>query len=98
MHLDDLLQQGREIWGHDTLTLHEIIIRLCVVQGDLSRLERDRSENKPLNETELQKELGNVIFSMIRWCNDLGYDPKECINLAIQAQIAYQKRQENHKS
>ena len=92
MTVDNLLKNGREIWGDESLTLEEIIVRLNVVQGDISRLARDASEHKPLDEVALQKELGNVIFSMIRWCDDLGYSPKDCIKLAQQAQIAYQKR------
>ena len=37
-------------------------------------------------EEELKKELGNIIFSTIRWCDDLGLDVMECLELAIEAQ------------
>ena len=40
----------------------------------------------PHTDEELKKELGNIIFSTIRWCDDLGYDPEECIRLAIDSQ------------
>jgi len=30
--------------------------------------------------------LGNTIFSTIRFCDDLGFDPEECIELAIKCQ------------
>lgn len=35
---------------------------------------------------ELKKELGNIIFSTIRWVDDLGLDVLECLDLAIEAQ------------
>lgn len=90
--IDDLLQQARKIWGDERLSLEEIIIRLGVVTGDLHRLARDRAEGQSVDEAELKKELGNVLFSTIRWCDDLGLSPTECIELAKQAQINYQQR------
>jgi len=30
-----------------------------------------------------------MITSTIRWCDDLGYDPQDCINLALKAQKKY---------
>jgi len=39
----------------------------------------------------LKKELGNMIFSNIRWCDDLGYDPEECIKIAIDCQEKFVK-------
>jgi hypothetical protein len=35
---------------------------------------------------QLKKELGNIIFSTIRWIDDLGLDVLECLDLAIEAQ------------
>lgn len=40
---------------------------------------------------ELKKELGNVLFSTIRWIDDLGFDPLECLDLAIEAQESFAK-------
>ena len=37
-------------------------------------------------EREFKKELGNIIFSTIRWIDDLGLDVLECLDLAIEAQ------------
>jgi hypothetical protein len=91
MDVNKLLQKARSIWGNDKLSLDEILIRQGVTIGDLHRLARDNDEGQPLDETELKKELGNVIFSTIRWCDDLGYSPEECIELAIQAQIKYRQ-------
>jgi len=93
MNIDQLLQEARDIWGNDTLTLEEIIVRLNVVVGDVSRYARDHAEGSPAQESELKKELGNLIFSLIRWCDDLGFTPEECITLAKQAQTAYRQRQ-----
>jgi hypothetical protein len=91
MDITTLLQEARAIWGDDKLTLDEILIRQGVTIGDLHRLARDHDEGQPLNETELKKELGNVIFSTIRWCDDLGYTPEECIELAKKAQAKYRQ-------
>jgi hypothetical protein len=40
---------------------------------------------------ELKKELGNIIFSTIRWIDDLGLDVLECLDLAIEAQEKFAK-------
>ncbi|HVX47779.1 MAG TPA: hypothetical protein VHA05_00255 [Candidatus Saccharimonadales bacterium] len=92
MSIDELLKKAREIWGGQKLTLEEIIVRQGVAIGDIHRYARDKSEGKEVDEAELKKELGNIIFSTIRWCDDLGYSPEECIELAQEAQIAYRKR------
>jgi hypothetical protein len=91
MDIDALLREARSIWGDDKLSLDEILIRQGVTIGDLHRLARDHDEGQTLNEAELKKELGNVIFSTIRWCDDLGYNPKDCIELAKKAQIKYRQ-------
>jgi hypothetical protein len=44
------------------------------------------------SEEDLKKELGNIIFSTIRFADKLGYKPKECIKIAIEAQRKFQKR------
>jgi hypothetical protein len=84
--------QARQIWGDDKLTLPEILVRLMVGVGDLARLIRDTYTDGPGSEDherwrrELKKELGNVVFSTIRWVDDLGFDVLECLDLAINAQ------------
>lgn len=92
MNISELLKKAREIWGSEKLTLEEIIIRQGVAIGDIHRYARDKSEGKTVDETELKKELGNIIFSTIRWCDDLGYNPEECIQMAQEAQISYRQR------
>lgn len=91
MDVNNLLKKGREIWGDENLTLEEIIVRLGVVTGDIHRYARDKAEGRPVEKSELQKEMGNVIFSMIRWCDDLGLRPEECIERAIEAQTNYKQ-------
>jgi hypothetical protein len=89
--IDELLAEARKIWGDKKLPLEQIIIRHGVVTGDMNRYARDAAEGKPTDEAELKKELGNIIFSTIRWCDDLGYSPEECIELAKQAQRRYKQ-------
>lgn len=84
--------QGRQIWGDDKLTLLQIVVRLTVGVGDMARLARDHASFPPEFVVpapvlpELKKELGNIIFSTIRWIDDLGLDVLECLDLAIEAQ------------
>lgn len=51
----------------------------------LFRTETDRAKAET-SILELKKELGNIIFSTIRWIDDLGLDVLECLDLAIEAQ------------
>ena len=92
MKIKDLLIQGKEIWNWEKLTLAQIIVRMWKVFWDICCYERDAIKNKNTHtDEELKKELGNQIFSTIRWCDDLGYDPEECIQLAIDCQKKFQK-------
>lgn len=94
MEIKNLLKQGQEIWNHEKLNLSQIIVRMGKVFGDICRWERDAIKDKEKHTDEdLQKELGNIIFSTIRWCNDLGYDPEECIKIAIKCQENFKKKQ-----
>ena len=87
MEVKELLREGRFIWGDQKLSLSEIIVRLGVGVGDLCRYERNAEKDSPAHSPEeLKKEMGNVIFSMIRRCDDLGYDPEECVRIAMEAQ------------
>jgi len=92
MEIKQLLKQGREIWGEEKLTLAQIIPRMGKVFGDICRWERNAPKDKAEHtDAELKKELGNIIFSTIRWADDLGYDPEECIKLAIDSQKKFEK-------
>ena len=92
METGEMLRKAREIWPEQTGPLH-IGVAMGVVYGDICRRLRDAHEGAPLNKTELKKELGNMLFSTIRWCDDLGLTPEECIEAAIEAQRAYRSRQ-----
>ena len=92
MEIKQLLQQAQEIWGSEKLNLSQIIVRLGKVFGDICRYERNAPKDAARhNDDELKKELGNVIFSTIRWCDDLGYNPEECIDKAIECQKEFKK-------
>jgi hypothetical protein len=92
MEIKQLLKLGREIWGEERLSLSQVIVRMGKVFGDLCRWERNaKKDSEFCTDEELKKELGNIIFSTIRWCDDLGYDPEECIGLAIECQRKFER-------
>jgi len=92
METKELLKTGREIWGDQKLTVSQIIVRMGKIFGDICRWERNEKKDvQTHNDEELKKELGNMIFSTIRWCDDLNYDPEECIKMAIESQKKYEK-------
>lgn len=91
MEINKLLSQSRAIWP-GKCSLPEIIIRMGKVFGDICRYARNAEKDKELHtDSEIKKELGNMIFSSIRWCNDLGYDPEECVKIAINCQKEFKK-------
>jgi hypothetical protein len=84
---------ARAIWGEGRMTIDEIPVRLMVGLGDIARAARDTCTDPTAGEVmearlvpEVKKELGNLIFSTIRFCDDLGFDVEECLELAIKAQ------------
>lgn len=92
MEIKDLLKNGREIWGDQKLSLSQAIVRMGKIYGDICRWERNEKKDQPFHtDEELKKELGNILFSTIRWCDDLGYDPEECIRIAEECQKKYEK-------
>jgi hypothetical protein len=94
MEVKDLLGKSRKIWGDEKLSLSQIIVRMGKVFGDICRWERDALKDKSVHTDEdLKKEMGNIIFSTIRWCDDLGYNPEECIDLAIDCQEKFKKKE-----
>lgn len=96
MDIASLLQDARSIWGEKKHSLNEIIVRLGVDFGKLCRYERNADKDQAShNEEELKTELGNILFSLIRWTNDLGFDPEECIRLAKERQKDFAQRNEN---
>jgi len=100
MQIKELSQKSREIWGEEKLPLAQIIVRLGKVFGDICRWERDAIKDRTSHgEQDLKKELGNLIFSSIKFCDQLGYDPEECIKLAIACQEKYtQEKNETYES
>jgi len=93
MEIKELLKASKEIWPDEKLPLSQIIVRLGKVFGDICRWERGADKDKAIHtDEELKKELGNIIFSTIKFCDELGYDPEECIELAIECQRKFNKR------
>ena len=96
MTIHDLLREAQEIWGEERLTLGQVIVRLGVDFGKLCRWERNADKDRAAHTDEaLKTELGNILFSMIRWTNDLGFDPEECIALAKAKQAQFAKENTN---
>lgn len=94
MDIKSLSEEGRRIWGEEKLSLAQIIVRLGKIFGDLCRFERDAPKDKNFHtKAELKKELGNMIFSSVRFCDDLGFDPEECIQEAIRCQREFEKEE-----
>lgn len=92
MDIQSLLERSRDIWGDEKLDAKGIVVRMGVMLGDISRYARNAPKDTAKHtDEELKKELGNFIFSSIRWCDDQGYDVEECINLAIDCQKRFQK-------
>lgn len=86
MSIAALLGKGRAIWP-DKMRLGEIIVALGKVIGDICRWERNAPKDAIKHtDQKLMRGLGNVIFSSLRWCDDLGYDLRECIDLAFACQ------------
>lgn len=92
MEIKQLLNLSKEIWGDEKNNLSQIIVKMGKVFGDICRWERNALKDKEIHtDEEIKKELGNIIFSTIRWCDDLGYDPEECIKLAVDCQKKFEK-------
>lgn len=92
MEIAELLAQSKKIWGKKKLNLSQIIVRLGKVFGDICRWERNAVKDKKTHTTkELKKEMGNVILSTVRWCDDLGFNPEDCIKEALKAQRKFKK-------
>lgn len=92
MEIKDLKIKAKEIWGDEDLNLSQIIVRLGKIYGDICRWERNAAKDSETHTTdELKKELGNLIFSSIRFADELGFDPEECVEMAIEAQEIFDK-------
>jgi len=77
--------QGRQIWGHAnkwpfTKVLQELMLH---VQGLTHGAFREGTSQR---QQEIKLELGCLILSTVRWIDDLGFDPLECLDLAAGAQ------------
>ena len=81
-NINGILAEARGIWGDERLSLPQIIACIGVINGDICRQQRSGRQDAE----EVKKELGNLIVSTIRWCDDLGCSANECVELAIDCQ------------
>lgn len=96
MDIKTLLRDGRTVWGDQKLTLSEIVVRLNVSLGDIARIARNSDKDRvAFTQGDLERELGNIIFSTIRWCDDLGFDPEVCIEKAKKCQENFATQNQN---
>jgi hypothetical protein len=87
VEIKKILENAKDVWGPQKLTLSEIIVRMGKILGDICKWKRNSPKDREThNDYELKKELGNLIFSTIKWCDELGYDPEECIEIAKKTQ------------
>lgn len=91
MTIQELLDQERAIWGDQKQSLEHIYVCMGKTYGDIAKQARNKLENGEIDETELKKELGNMIASTTRWVDDLGFDVEECLQLALKSQRSYKK-------
>jgi hypothetical protein len=92
MEVKELLKISKKIWKKEKLSLAQIIVRMGKVYGDICRWERNAKKDESSHtDEELKKELGNIIFSTVRWCDDLNYNPEDCIEKAIECQKKFRK-------
>jgi hypothetical protein len=90
MSVGYLLKRARDLWGPDRLSLEGVVVRLSVDLGKLARIARGADKDADqITADALAVAMGNVIFSMIRWCDDLGIDPVVCIRMAIERQCEF---------
>ena len=80
------------------MTLSQIIVAMGVVFGTICRWERNAPEDEDrYTDDNLKMKLGHMVFSTIRWCDDLGYDPEECVNNAVKAQAVLAGENQNEE-
>ena len=91
MQIKEILDESSLIWGDKKCDLSQIVIRMGKVFGDICRYARNERASDRATENDIKKELGNMIVSSTRWCDDLGFDPDECVAIALEAQKEYQK-------
>lgn len=91
MEIKQILNESRDIWGNQKLELPQIVVRMGKVFGDICRYARNEKPADAPSEADMKKELGNMIVSTARWCDDLGFDPDECVDLALEAQKKYRQ-------
>lgn len=94
--VSEMLATGRSIFP-ERLTAQQIVVRAAKVLGDLAAVARAIDEGEHFQGDlvdDAEREIGNLILSGIRWADDLGLDPAECVAVAERAQRAYAAKRE----
>lgn len=68
----------------------DILAALLRIGGDLARA------CEPGRRADMERELGNLVVSALRWMRACGLDPLTCIETAERAQRAYAEREGRH--
>lgn len=68
----------------------DILAALLRIGGDLARA------YEPGRRADMERELGNLVVSALRWMRACGLDPMACIETAERAQRAYAEREGRH--
>jgi hypothetical protein len=77
--------QGKQVWGNGRFSTKEVLDRM--IEGSRERLAPLANVDVLSEEVRsgVKKELGLLLFSTIRWIDDLGFDALECLDLAVEA-------------
>ncbi|MEI7621569.1 MAG: hypothetical protein WCJ51_03460 [Candidatus Moraniibacteriota bacterium] len=87
MEIKEISKQAREIWQDEKLSLGQMIVVIGKVFGDICRWERNYAKDSTTHtDDDLKKELGNLIVCSVQFSENLGYDPEDCIRLALGSQ------------
>ena len=87
MEIKEILKQAQEIWQGEKLSLSQMIVVIGKVFGDVCRWERNYAKDRATHtDDDLKKELGHFIVCTVKFAKELGYEPEECIRLALESQ------------
>lgn len=87
METREISKYTKEIWGSEKMELSKVIVIIGKVFGDICCWERNYAKDVNTHtDDDLKKELGHLIVCGIKFSEQLGYDPEECIQLALESQ------------
>jgi len=80
--MEDLIERALT-WAWNQRIIHEVSCgnQLDKIREELNEVQEELKGRDVLN---LQNEIGDVLFSTITLSAQLGFDPKECLRLAVE--------------